>query len=109
MLKRQAYHYRLSPTRRETALLPKNFEILDRRQQLHADALAGGMTMHVPGALRGLAANVGNLYTLVQTQSFVLAYADVAYLISAVAFALIPFAAVVRRPAAARPLEAVIR
>jgi len=80
--------------------------LLDRRQQWHADILAGYAGTRVPTAMREVSGSIASLVGLVRTQSFVLAYADVAFLVSAVAFALIPFVAIVRRPPKGVPLEA---
>jgi DHA2 family multidrug resistance protein len=72
--------------------------ILDRRQQWHSDILAGNTTQHAPELARAFAGKIGALFSLIQDQAYVLAYADIAFLVSAVAFALIPFVAIVRRP-----------
>ncbi len=78
---------------------------LDRRQEMHSSILAGLVSsrrlLAVPEAKTSLAAS----FNMVQSQSFVLAYADIAYIIALIAFGLIPFVAVVRRPQAGRTAD----
>jgi len=81
--------------------------LLDRRQQWHADILSGNVTERAIAIAGGPHVSVLTMMSTVQTESFVLAYADIAYLISAVALALIPFVAIVRRPGLGKPLQAV--
>jgi DHA2 family multidrug resistance protein len=78
--------------------------ILDRRQRWHSDLLAG-YTAHASRALHGI--SLDSLFSLIQGQAFVLAYADIAYLVSAIALVLVPVVALVRRPPKGRPIEAV--
>jgi DHA2 family multidrug resistance protein len=79
--------------------------LLDRRQRWHSDLLAG-YTAHVSHAMHGMSVNA--LFSLIQGQSFVLAYADIAYLVSAIALVLVPVVAFVRRPPKGKPIEAAV-
>ena len=77
---------------------------LDRRQQFHAAILSAHLSQRNIGATNANLSTRG-LYSTVQSQSFVLAYADITYLISALAFVLIPFVFIVRRPPLGKPIE----
>ena len=81
--------------------------VLDRRQRLHSDALAGHTAQAAPGTFSSLSGGAASLFTLVQNEAYVLAYADVAYLVSAIALVLVPLVLVVRRPPKGKALEAV--
>ena len=78
---------------------------LDRRQEMHSSILAGHLTPRVLSAGPEAKTSLAALFDMVQSQSFVLAYADIAYIIALIAFALIPFVAVVRRPQPGRAVE----
>ena len=82
--------------------------ILDRRQRMHSDVLAGHATLHAPAVARTFSGRLGELFGTIQNQANVLAYADIAFLVSAVAFVLVPIVAIVRRPPKDRALEASI-
>ncbi|HTJ25761.1 MAG TPA: DHA2 family efflux MFS transporter permease subunit [Candidatus Limnocylindria bacterium] len=71
--------------------------MLDRRAQFHADILAGQVTLAKPAvrALSGLAPS--RLAELVDVQAQTLAFADVAYVVTALAVILIPLVFLMRR------------
>lgn len=70
--------------------------LLDRRESVHSDALASTVTLRHQ-ALTG-ANDPHTLAALVGGQSAILSYADIAYVVSALAFVLVPCVFIVRRP-----------
>jgi DHA2 family multidrug resistance protein len=72
--------------------------MLDRRAQFHADVLAGQITLAHPAVRQALEQmQASRLAQLVITQAQTLAFADVAYVVTALAAILIPFVFLMRR------------
>jgi len=82
--------------------------LLDRRQRWHSNVLAGHATAHAPGIVATFGRQVGALFATLQSESFVLAYADIAYLVSALSFVSVPIVAMVRRPPKGQALDAAV-
>jgi hypothetical protein len=72
--------------------------LLDRRAQFHADVLAGQMTLASPAIRAALERfSPAQLAELVSAQAQAVAFADVAYVVSALAVILIPLVFLMRR------------
>jgi DHA2 family multidrug resistance protein len=70
--------------------------LLDRRESVHGDALAATMTLRHQMLVGAVDAH--RLAALVSRQAAVQSFADVAYVVSALAFVLVPCVFIVRRP-----------
>ncbi len=79
--------------------------ILDQRQNFHVAVAAANVTLrqrsivHDPSTASALSAEI-------QRQATVLSYADITYLVAAVAFVLVPCVFIVRRPPRGKPIGA---
>jgi DHA2 family multidrug resistance protein len=79
--------------------------LLEQRQRFHSAILAASATpRHIGLVDAGL--RPATIFALIQNEASVLAYADIAYLVAALAFALIPCVFIVRRPPRGKPLAA---
>jgi DHA2 family multidrug resistance protein len=78
--------------------------LMDRRQRFHSSNLAGDANLHRLAQSGHVTSST--LFTTIQSQADVMAYADITYVIAALSFVLVPCVFIVRRPPKGKPIEA---